>query len=207
MLPRSEYPRPRFRRDGWLNLNGEWEFETDLSGSGLEQNVQDKPEIDSRITVPFYPESRLSGIGNTDFMPHVWYRRRFVLPEAACGKRVFLNFGAVDYEAFVYINGTLCGSHTGGYTGFQLEITSALVPGENTVVLRVNDPMTPYLQPRGKQSDRYGSYGCVYTRTTGIWQTVSWTAAKSPRRSALKANTRPKPPARWTAGAAASTCS
>ncbi len=177
MLPRSEYPRPRFRRDGWLNLNGEWEFETDLSGSGLERNVQDKPEFDSRITVPFCPESRLSGIGNTDFMPHVWYRRRFVLPEAACGKRVFLNFGAVDYEAFVYINGTLCGSHTGGYTGFQLEITSALVPGENTIVLRVNDPMTPYLQPRGKQSDRYGSYGCVYTRTTGIWQTVwlEWT--------------------------------
>ena len=179
MLPRSEYPRPRFKRDGWMNLNGEWEFETDPSGSGLERGVPDKPEFDRKITVPFCPESRLSGIGDTDFMPHVWYRRRFDLPEAARGKRVFINFGAVDYEASVYVNGALCGSHTGGYTGFQLEITSFLVPGENTIVLKVDDPMTPGLQPRGKQSDRYASYGCVYTRTTGIWQTVwlEWTEA------------------------------
>ncbi|MBR6009482.1 MAG: hypothetical protein IK056_10385 [Clostridia bacterium] len=177
MLPRSEYPRPRFRRDEWLNLNGEWEFETDPSGSGLERGLPDKPVFDSKITVPFCPESRLSGIGNTDFMPHVWYRRRFTLPNAASGKRVFINFGAVDYEAFVYVNGALCGTHTGGYTGFQLEITSAMVPGENTLVVRVNDPMTPGLQPTGKQSESYGSHGCVYTRTTGIWQTVwlEWT--------------------------------
>ena len=52
MLPRSEYPRPRFRRDGWLNLNGEWEFEADPSGSGFDRKMQDKPEFDCRITVP-----------------------------------------------------------------------------------------------------------------------------------------------------------
>ena len=177
MLPRKEYPRPQFVRKGWMNLNGQWQFEIDHGGSGRARGMVEKAQYDSVITVPFCPESSLSGVGYTDFMRAVWYKRAFTLPKDALGKRVFVNFGAVDYLAEVWVNGVSVGTHRGGYVGFRLEITKALKDGENVIVVCADDDLRNGRQPFGKQSPRYESFGCSYTRTTGIWQTVwlEWT--------------------------------
>lgn len=113
-IPRPQYPRPQMVREKWMNLNGVWEFEIDQGVSGLARGLLEKPFLDGSILVPFCPESRLSGIGHTDFMASVWYRREFVLPEDWEGDRVKLHFGAVDYEARVYVNGKKAGVHRGG---------------------------------------------------------------------------------------------
>lgn len=169
--PRPEYPRPDFVRAEWLNLNGAWDFEFDPGQSGEERGLAEKP-FSQTIQVPFCPESALSGIGHKDFMPCVWYRRAFQIPPEWKGKRILLHFGAVDYEATVWVNGTRAGEHRGGFTPFCFDITPLLREGENRLVVRaVDDPRSP-LQARGKQSTKYESYGCFYTRTTGIWQTV-----------------------------------
>lgn len=93
-IPRPEHPRPQFYRDSWLNLNGPWNFAFDFQKAGLRENWQEQPErFDRKITVPICPESGLSGIGYTDFIPAVWYHRRFELPSSWKGKRIFLHFG------------------------------------------------------------------------------------------------------------------
>ncbi len=170
--PRPEYPRPQMVRAEWMNLNGEWEFEFDHSVSGLERNFHLGAGFSRTITVPFCPESELSGIGEKDFMQCVWYRRTFVLPENWRTRLILLHFGAVDYEATVWVNGRQVGTHRGGYTPFSFEISDQLEPGQNTLVVRAYDDNRGDLQPHGKQCKRYASYGCHYTRTTGIWQTV-----------------------------------
>lgn len=172
-IPRPEYPRPQMVRDGFVNLNGEWEFEFDFGRSGRERGMyRNDAAYSKKITVPFCPESALSGIGYKDFISAVWYRRTFTLPADFAGARTFLHFGAVDYYAEVYINEQRVGSHTGGYTSFALDITDYLTAGENTLSLYAEDDLRGGKQPRGKQCDRFYSGGCDYTRTTGIWQTV-----------------------------------
>lgn len=171
-MPRPEYPRPQFVRDTWMNLNGIWQFEIDHGASGRARGLVDKETLDGTITVPFCPESELSGVNHKDFMAAVWYRRTFTLPEAAAGRRVLLHFGAVDYRCEAWINGKSVGVHEGGFASFTFEITAALKPGENTLVVCAEDDVRSGRQPGGKQSDRYRSYACSYTRTTGIWQTV-----------------------------------
>ena len=171
-VPRPEYPRPQMRRDEWLNLNGVWQFEVDPGLSGQEKGWTSGRDFSGEILVPFPPESSLSGVGERDFMPSVWYRRSFEVPEGWEGRRVWLHFGAVDYEATVWVNGHLVGSHRGGYTPFAFDVTELLRAGENELVLRALDDTRSPAQPTGKQSPRFRSYGCFYTRTTGIWQTV-----------------------------------
>ena len=171
-IPRPEYPRPQFERRAWLNLNGVWEFEMDPGESGEQQGWTGGKPFSQAITVPFPPESTLSGIGHTDFMSCVWYRRTFSIPETWANKRILLHFGAVDYDATVWVNGIQVGRHQGGYAPFVAEITSALKEGENEVVVRAVDHVRSGVQPGGKQSTQLGSAGCHYTRVTGIWQTV-----------------------------------
>jgi len=170
--PRPEYPRPQFRRDHWLNLNGEWEFAEDGGASGHERGWQTGHTFDKTIVVPFPPESTSSGIGARDFMPCVWYRRAFRVPDAWRDGRVMLHFGAVDYTATVWVNGRRVAVHSGGSTPFRADVSDALADGDNELVVRAWDDTRSPLQPSGKQSDKYDSYGCFYTRTTGIWQTV-----------------------------------
>lgn len=168
---RKEHPKPQFERESWLNLNGEWEFEIDNAKSGEARGLQN-PEnaLKDKITVPFCPESRLSGIGNTDFLNAVWYKRKFNLDNVS--GRVMLRFGAVDYKCRAFVNGAFVGEHKGGYVSFGFDVTNVLKQGENTVTVYAEDDSRDGLIPSGKQSDLYSSYGACYTRTTGIWQTV-----------------------------------
>ena len=170
-ISRNEYPRPTLVRDEWINLNGCWQFEIDNAMVGTEKEFYSgNTELSDKINVPFCPESKLSGIGHTDFMNCVWYKKSFNLDRG--GKRVILHFGAVDYQARVYINGEFAGEHIGGYTSFSLDITKHVVSGENCIVVCAEDDLRSGKQPSGKQSPKLESFGCFYTRTTGIWQTV-----------------------------------
>lgn len=173
MLYRSEHPKPQFERENWLNLNGDWQFEIDNGNSGYERKLYlSDAELSSKINVPFCPESKLSGIENVDFMCSVWYKREFEITENQLDGLVYLHFGAVDYEANIYINGKKCFIHKGGYVSFKVDITDYVKVGVNTLTVHAVDDTRSRLIPSGKQSQRYYSYGCYYTRTTGIWQTV-----------------------------------
>lgn len=171
-IPRAEYPRPQMERLDWVNLNGVWEFEMDQAKEGEEKKFYTRKHLDGTITVPFCPESKLSGVGHTGFLECVWYRRALEIPPQWEGKEILLHFGAVDYHAKVYINGQKAGEHKGGYTPFCVNITPFLQKTGNSVTVCAYDDVRSGNQPRGKQSERLQSYECLYTRTTGIWQTV-----------------------------------
>lgn len=168
-IPRPEYPRPQFRRSGWQCLNGQWEFEIDAGDSGLERGMLGR-NLKDRITVPFCPESELSGIGNVDFMAAVWYRRVVRIPDAWRGRRILLHFQAVDYDATVWADGREVARHRGGFTPFTADL-GKIEAAEVTITVRARDTHDQP-QPRGKQSWKYENFGCLYTRTTGIWQSV-----------------------------------
>ncbi|MCY9663014.1 glycoside hydrolase family 2 TIM barrel-domain containing protein [Paenibacillus chondroitinus] len=177
--PRADYPRPQFVRDSWMNLNGEWEFEfdDDRVGSKEKWHLGNKA-LSKRIQVPFAFQSKLSGIGSNEFHDVVWYRRDLAIPDSFANKRILLHFGAVDYEASVWVNGTLVATHEGGHTPFHADITDALQPGTNKLVVKAVDYSTDVTLPRGKQYWLSDSASIFYTRTTGIWQTV-WMEAVS----------------------------
>lgn len=172
-IPRPEHPDPQFERETWLSLNGEWQFCIDNGRSGEERGLfEPDARFDQKILVPFCPQSRLSGVGHTDFLSSVWYKRAFpVTPEQLSGD-ILLHFGAVDYEAKVYVNGAYAGEHRGGYVSFCLNITALCRAGENIVTVNALDDERSPMVPRGKQSEAFYSHGCDYTRTTGIWQSV-----------------------------------
>ncbi|MGN1169388.1 MAG: glycoside hydrolase family 2 protein, partial [Acutalibacteraceae bacterium] len=163
--PWPEYPRPQLVREHWQNLNGIFKY-------AITEPTDKIPErFDGDILVPFAIESDLSGVARRVSDKEIlWYEKRFELDECFKSKRVMLNFGAVDWDCRVYINGSLVGSHTGGYVPFGFDITDYLIDGENTLNLRVFDPTDKSMQPRGKQASK--SHGFWYTATTGIWQTV-----------------------------------
>ena len=169
-IPRPEYPRPQFVRADWLNLNGEWQFEIDSGDSGLARGLKEKP-LSGKITLPFCPESKLSGVEHTDFMLAVWYRKEVTIPQEWAGKKVLLHFQAVDYDATVWVNGHEVGRHRGGFTPISCVLEGVQAGETATIVVRARDDWRPP-QARGKQSQQYAPHGCLYTRTTGIWQTV-----------------------------------
>ncbi len=190
---RSEHPEPQLKRENWLNLNGEWEFEIDFCNVGKErveqsdwinrvicEPYQKRKSLKDKIIVPFAPESELSGIGYKGFMEAVWYRKEINLPESFKNKRVILHFGAVDHEATVYVNGNEVGKHVGGYTPFKFDITDFLTGENDYVTVLAEDDIRHGTYGAGKQSQRANSHGCFYTRTTGIWQTV-WLEAVEPQ--------------------------
>ncbi|WP_123039584.1 glycoside hydrolase family 2 protein [Cohnella candidum] len=170
---RSEYPRPQFVRGQWMNLNGEWDFEFDDGNVGEREgwNEGSRP-FSKKIQVPFCYQSELSGIADTSFHDVVWYRRTLAVPAEYKGKRLHLHFGAVDYEATVWVNGKRVAAHEGGHTPFHADITDVLTDGENVIVVRAVDYSKDVTLPRGKQFWEEKSAGIFYTRTTGIWQSV-----------------------------------
>lgn len=172
-IPRSEYPRPQFIREAWNNLNGPWTFTFDPGKSGVQRGLASAAGFDRQIIVPFCPESKLSGVAHTDFIEMIWYHKKLSIPADWQGKRVILHFGAVDYESEVFIDGQTVGRHWGGTASFSYDITRYVTPGKShNLVVYARDETRSGVQPGGKQSERFDSYGCMYTRTTGIWQTV-----------------------------------
>ena len=162
-----EYPRPQLARKTWTSLNGTW-------GYAITAAAAPRPSAFSKsILVPFPVESQLSGAG-VWVAPdeRLWYRRTFRAPALPAGHRLLLNFGAVDWEAEVQVNGTAVGVHRGGFDPFTIDITAQLRPGavEQELVVAVRDPTDEGEQPRGKQVRR--PRGIYYTAVTGIWQTV-----------------------------------
>ena len=170
-MRRTAYPRPELERKQWENLCGEWEFDFDFGKSGKDSNILEKEWFDYKIEVPFCPESRLSGIGHRDFIPACWYRRNFESKRLG-GDRLILNFEAACHKTEVFVNGKSVGTHTGSYTPFSFDITEYVADGENTLAVYCESDVRDGRQPSGKQSDKYASYGCYYTRSTGIWQPV-----------------------------------
>ncbi|MFG0248058.1 MAG: glycoside hydrolase family 2 protein [Phycisphaeraceae bacterium JB051] len=168
--PRAEYPRPQMVRKDWLCLNGSWDFAFDFADTGLKRGMLEQA-FEKTITVPFCPESELSGIGYIDFMNAVWYRKHVTIPEDWQGQRLLLHFQAVDDETTVWVNGKQVGRHHGGWTPFTCDITDAEGDALTAeIVVRARDDRSD--KPQGKQSIRYENFRCLYTRTTGIWQTV-----------------------------------
>ena len=170
IIPRSEHPNPQFERENWVNLNGEWEFELDRGVSGRDRKFYEREHLDSKIIVPFCPESVLSGIGNTDYLNCVWYLKRVKIKK--CNKRVILHFGAVDYESYIYVNHKEVYHNIGGYVGFDIDITDYVEMGNENIITVCAIDTHPNGKASGKQSENYYSIECCYTRTTGIWQTV-----------------------------------
>ncbi len=162
-----EYPRPQLVRKEWLNLNGLWDFAI------TQRNDPAPQEFQAQILVPFPVESSLSGVMQSVFETNrVWYHRRFEIPKTWGAQRVLLHFGAVDFEARVWVNGREIGSHRGGYDPFRFEITDALsANGTNDIVVSAWDPTDASPYSRGKQV-RKPDQGIFYTATSGIWQTV-----------------------------------
>ena len=155
-----ECPRPDFVRENWVSLNGEWDFSFDSD------------TFDMKIQVPFVYQSKRSGIASVQNHDVVWYRRGFQVDEEKMNKgRVLLHFGAVDYEAGIYINGQFVSTHRGGHTSFTFDISDFVKAGENELKVRVYDGNETD-RPRGKQTWTGELFGCWYTPTTGIWQTV-----------------------------------
>jgi hypothetical protein len=158
----QEYPRPQLERSGWTNLNGLWDYAV------TSKDAKAPDSWNGEILVPFCPESALSGVGRLiEPTEALWYKRPLPAPEK--DKRTLLNFEAVDYETTVWVNGSEVGKHTGGSTPFSFDITAALKPDGNELVVRAYDA-TEGFQLHGKQKLKPG--GIWYTRVTGIWQTV-----------------------------------
>lgn len=163
--PHPEYPRPQLVRKDWLNLNGQWDFETTAL------DAAEPAEFRKKILVPFPVESKLSGIHQiVDEKTRLWYRRSFAIPDTWRHGRALLHFGAVDWDATVWLNGKNVGSHRGGYDAFTFDVTSALREGQQELVVSVVDPTDTGTQPRGKQVLHPG--GIMYVESSGIWQTV-----------------------------------
>lgn len=167
----SEHPRPQMVRAHWMNLNGVWEFQKGNSADemSISQNLSD------HILVPFPWESSLSGVMEYFDTNRAWYRRTVEIPEDWNNKRIILNFGAVDWEAEVYVNGQSVGIHRGGYDSFCYDITDFIsAENEQEIILRVYDPGNEGGQPKGKQSNNKWNNpgGVMYIPASGIWQTV-----------------------------------
>lgn len=168
--PGRGYPRPQLQRQKWTELNGKWDFAFDPSVRWTQPH---QVHWDRTIQVPFAPETPASGINDTGYHPSCWYHRTFSAPRLDDGQHLLLHFGAVDYEADIWVNGRLVIHHEGGYTPFCADITHALNPGgRQTLIVHALDDPHDLAKPRGKQDWQPEAHSIWYPRTSGIWQTV-----------------------------------
>jgi beta-galactosidase/beta-glucuronidase len=163
------YPRPQLQRRHWHSLNGSWEFAFDPDAA-LQQPAQ--VVWSERINVPFAPEAPASGVRPPGFFRACWYRTTCELPHRNQQERWILHFGAVDWQATIWVNGAYVGQHQGGYTPFQFDITDFATGPSCTIIVRAEDDPHDLAKPRGKQDWQPHPHSIWYPRTTGIWQTV-----------------------------------
>src|SRR5688572_13213305 len=162
------YPRPQLRRQTWHSLNGDWDFALDPAARWASPA---EVAWDRQIRLPFSPETRASGIADTGFYRRCWYRRHIEAPAVVANQRLMLRFGAVDYTATVWINGTRVGDHEGGYTPFAFDITALVSDTRDCeIIVRADDDPHDLAKPRGKQDWQLTPHSIWYPRTTGIWQ-------------------------------------
>lgn len=163
---RNEYPRPQFRRDNWQTLNGVWDFDF------IDDDVADiSMPLNKTINVPFSYQWEASGINDKSVHDKMLYRRSFVVEKHNAYKNALLCFNAVDYEATVYVNGKQVAHHVGGFTPFSVDITDAIVQGENQIAVLCIDTLDDAV-PHGKQSITGEPFLCFYYPNSGIWQSV-----------------------------------
>ncbi len=168
--PHPSYPRPQLVRERWISCNGPWQFALDPEARW---STPAAVSWQTTITVPFAPETPLSGVGDTSFFRACWYQRSLALPSPAPDERLILHFGAIDYAATVWVNGLNVAAHVGGYTPFAVDITDYLhEQAAQTISVRVEDDPHDLAKPRGKQDWLLHPHSIWYPRTTGIWQTV-----------------------------------
>src|SRR3954471_5212332 len=173
------HPRPQLERDGWISLNGQWDFAIDADASW---SLPEQVVWNEKIKVPFAPETLASGISFKGYFRACWYSRRFRAPHMSDGERLILHFGAVDYDATIWVNGQIVATHQGGSTPFECDISNAFsVEKFQTIVVRAEDDPHDLAKPRGKQDWQLEPHSIWYPRTSGIWQTV-W-LEKVPRTS------------------------
>jgi beta-galactosidase/beta-glucuronidase len=178
------YPRPMLRRAEWSSLDGEWDFALDADAAWSDPA---DVEWDLRILVPFAPETAASGIAAKGLFQACWYRRTFECQLPPDGRAIVLHFGAVDYEARVWLNGALVAQHEGGYTPFEIDITPFMSEdGTQHLVLHAIDDPHDLAKPRGKQDWQLEPHLIWYPRTTGIWQTVWYETVPSKRIATLQ---------------------
>lgn len=188
-----EYPRPQMVRNDWQNLNGMWEYAV------TPKDAAKWSKADGEIRVPYPIQSHLSGVQKPVYEDQaLWYRRTVSVPDAWKGQRVKLNFGAVDWDTTVYVNGVKAGEHQGGYDPFSFDITDFLKAGENELTLRVWDPTDKGDQPFGKQT--FTPNGIWYTAVTGIWQTVWMEPVPEQRIESVSATTKTDGAVRFSVG-------
>ena len=166
----ENFPRKQFKRQRWCSLNGEWDFYFDDKCEF--SNPYEFNRWNKKILVPFAPESKASGIGDTGFHPRIWYKKEFSITTINKDKKYFLHFGAVDYEAKVWLNGFFLGQHTGGHTSFSFDITPHIKGDLQTLIVCADDDPVDLAKPRGKQDWQVDPHIIWYHRTSGIWQTV-----------------------------------
>jgi beta-galactosidase/beta-glucuronidase len=167
--PLPEYPRPQMVRTQWQSLNGLWNYARTSSDASAPPDT-----FAGTILVPYPYESALSGVGGQSIPnQRLWYRRRFTIPDAWTGQRVVLHFGAVNWDSSIFLNGQRIGAHRGGFDSFDFDVTSALKPGRNELIVSAYNPIqvdTEDAQVVGKQ--RVHPKDIFYTGSTGIWQSV-----------------------------------
>lgn len=171
-MSRNEFPNPQLERSHWTSLHGIWNFAFDDLDEGHLKQYWNRQQLERTICVPFVFQSELSTIHDLTFHDHIWYQRHISIDESYHHQQVVLHFGACDYYTEVYVNGQFIGSHEGGYSSFEMDITNALNFQEENIVLYVHDPSTDETIPRGKQYWKEQHESIWYPRSSGIWQPV-----------------------------------
>lgn len=170
---KAAFPRPDLCREQWMSLNGNWSFAFDDNKQGIAEKWYEEHEYDMCIQVPFCYQSRMSGIHDKGKHFHLWYERTVEITDSMKGQKLWLHFGAVDYEAAIWINGSYAGGHTGGFSSHSYDITNLVDFSKPqfkiTVYCRDDDSI---IKPRGKQHWEEETDRCWYTATSGIWQNV-----------------------------------
>ncbi|TVY40077.1 Beta-galactosidase [Lachnellula occidentalis] len=169
--PWPEYPRPQLERSEWQNLNGLWTYQNASSLDAVNSPPLNQT-LANEVLIPSCLESAISGIQASNAI-YSWFQTSFTIPTSWSNQSVLLNFGAVDYEATVFINGRKAGFNRGGYLAFTIDATGFVsAGGQNEILVFVHDPTDSgdYVIPIGKQT--LNPSHIFYRPCSGIWQSV-----------------------------------